>query len=328
VTPPLILLGVSRSGTTLLRVLLDRSPGIAIPDESFFVPLLARRHRRVDPERFLDDLRRLPTLVAWGLDPAEVAPRLRAGMSTGEAIAAVFETYAAKAGKPRWGDKTPMYMRHLPLLERLFPGAQYVHLIRDGRDAAVSFLQMPAGTYTRTWAHPESAAEFACLWRTEVSGARKLGQRAGPSRYLEVRYEDLVADPGRAVASICDFARLPFREDTVDFAGSVDVSGKPHQQRLLEPARPGVRDWRVELAPEDARAFEAVAGDLLAELGYELREPPRRPNARARFQLTRYRALLGAWNLAASAAQRSPLWRRRHPPLDVSAPARRARETR
>jgi LPS sulfotransferase NodH len=324
---PLLVLGVARSGTTLLRVILDRSPGIAIPEESRFIPLLARRHRgRVDPERFRDDLRRIPELRRWGLDPEAVV--VEPGCGTATAIAAVFEAYAAMQGKPSWGDKTPMYMRHLPLLERLFPGAQYVHLIRDGRDAAVSFLQMPAGTYTRTWAHPESAAEFACLWRTEVSGARKLGQRAGPSRYLEVRYEDLVADPGRAVASICDFARLPFREDTVDFAGSVDVSGKPHQQRLLEPARPGVRDWRVELTPEDARAFEAVAGDLLAELGYELLQPPRRPNARARFQLTRYRALLGAWNLAASAAQRSPLWRRRHPPLDVSAPARRARETR
>ncbi|HSI97214.1 MAG TPA: sulfotransferase, partial [Gaiellaceae bacterium] len=62
-TPPLILLGVSRSGTTLLRVILDRSPGLAIPDESFFVPLLARRHRGpVQPRRFLDDVRRIPTI--------------------------------------------------------------------------------------------------------------------------------------------------------------------------------------------------------------------------------------------------------------------------
>jgi len=328
VIPPLLLLGVSRSGTTLLRVVLDRSPGIAIPDESFFVPLLARRHRHVDPERFLDDLRRLPALVTWGLDPAEVAPRLRTHVSTGEAIAAVFEAYAAKAGKPRWGDKTPMYMRHLPLLERLFPEAQYVHLIRDGRDAAVSFLQMPAGTYTRTWSHPESAAEFACLWRTEVMDARALGARVGPRRCLEVRYEDLVADPARTVASICAFAGLPYRQEMLDFAGAVDVSGKPHQQRLLEPARPGLRNWRVELPPDDVRAFEAVAGGLLAELGYELREPPRPPDVRARLRLARYRALVGAWDVAASALQRSPLWRRRHPPLGLSASARRAPEPR
>ena len=70
-----------------------------------------------------------------------------------------------------------MYMRHLPLLEELFPDAQYVHLIRDGRDAALSFLQMPEGTFTRTWAHPTTPAQFACLWRKEVEDARALGRR-------------------------------------------------------------------------------------------------------------------------------------------------------
>jgi len=65
VTPPLLVLGVSRSGTTLLRVILDRSPGVAIPDESFFVPLLARRHgSTVASDRFLDDVARIPTIRA------------------------------------------------------------------------------------------------------------------------------------------------------------------------------------------------------------------------------------------------------------------------
>jgi hypothetical protein len=328
VTRPLLVLGVSRSGTTLLRVILDRSPGLAIPDESFFVPLLARRHRgRVDPARFLDDLRRLPALAAWGLDPEEVAPRLRPAMGVGEAIAAIYEAYAERAGKPRFGDKTPMYMRHLPLLERLFPDAQYVHLIRDGRDAALSFLQMPAGTYTRTWAHPRTPAQFACLWRSEVAAARALGARVGPGRYHEARYEDLVADPEAVVRAICDFAALPFEPGMLAYASDVDVSGKPHQQRLLQPPTPGVRNWRTELSPEEARAFEAVAGDLLDELGYELLEPPARPpGLSARAALARYRATLGAWNVAVGAFQRSPLWRRRHPVL--SAPGRSGRERR
>jgi hypothetical protein len=125
-------------------VILDRSPDIAIPDESYFVPQLAHRHRgAVDAEAFLDDLRRLPTLAEWGLTADDVGPRLRTGMSAGEAIAAVFEAYAAKRGKPRWGDKTPMYMQHLRLLERLFPEALFVHLVRDGRDAALSYLEIP-----------------------------------------------------------------------------------------------------------------------------------------------------------------------------------------
>jgi hypothetical protein len=332
VTAPLILLGVSRSGTTLLRVILDRSPGIAIPDESFFVPLLARRHRDpVDPDRFLDDLGRLPTLAAWGLRPRDVAPLLRREPATGEAIAAVFEAYALKAGKPRWGDKTPMYMRHLALLDRLFPQAQYVHLIRDGRDAAVSFLRMPAGTYTRTWAHPGSAAEFACLWCVEVAAARELGRRVGPSRYLEARYEELVSDPEATIRAICAFAELPFEAGMLEYAGEVDVSAKPHQQRLLQPPTTGVRDWRSELSPPEALAFERIAGVVLAELGYPLLAPPaREPGPKERARLAWYRARLGAWSATAAALQRSPLWRRRHPPLTTppEPSARPARGTR
>jgi len=322
-TPPLILLGVSRSGTTLLRVILDRSPGIALPDESFFVPLLARRHRgRIDVARFLDDLSRIPSLAAWGLSPGEVARRLRPGMPTGEAIAAIFETYAEREGKPRWGDKTPMYMRHLSLLERLFPDAQYVHLIRDGRDAAVSFLRMPEGTFTRTWAHPESAAGFACLWRVEVEAARELGGRVGPARYLEIRYEELVSDPESTVRAICAFAEIPFEPAMLDYARAVDVSDKAHQQRLLQPPTVGVRDWRSELGQRDAGAFEAIAAPLLADLGYPLLESPaHKTDTRAHARLAWYRLRVAAWNATAGVIQRSPLWRRRHPRLTTPSAA-------
>ena len=242
-TAPLFVLGVSRSGTTLLRVILDRSPGIAIPDETFFIPQLAHRHPgTVDVESFLDDLRRLPRLAAWEVPAADLAARLRPGMRTGEAIAAVFSAYAAKHAKPRWGDKTPMYMRHLTLIDRLFPDAQYVHLIRDGRDAALAFLDMPAGVVTKTWAHPRSAAAFACEWRTEVRRAQALGSSVGKTRYFEVPYEDLVADTEGVVRSICDFASLPFEPAMLDYAGAVDVSAKPHHQRLLQPPTRGVRE--------------------------------------------------------------------------------------
>ena len=311
--PPLFVLGVSRSGTTMLRVILDRSPGIAIPDETFFVPQLAHRHGGVvDPDELLEDVRRLPRLAAWDVPLEDIASRLRPGMTIGEALDAVFQAYAAKHDKPRWGDKTPMYMRHLRLIDRLFPEAQHVHLIRDGRDAALAFLDMPKGVVTRTWAHPRSAAAFACEWRTEVRRARELGARVGPSRYHEVRYEELVADTEGVVRSICAFAELPFEAAMLDFAGQVDVSEKPHHQRLLQPPTRGVRNWREQMGEEDVRAFEGVAGDLLDELGYERRTGNREPTPRGRAALAWYRARMGAWNAAASATQRSPLWRRRH----------------
>ena len=306
--PPLIVLGVRRSGTTLLRVMLDRNAALAIPDESYFVPQLARRHRgTIAPEAFLDDLRRLPTLVEWGLSPDAVARRLHPGMTTGDAIAAVFETYAAERGKPRWGDKTPLYMQHLPLFERLFPDARFVHLIRDGRDAALSFLTVPDGIMTEGWGHPHDASGFACQWATEVRAARALGEHVGPQRYLELRYEQLVAEPETELRRVCAFAGLEYDDAMLEYVGQTESARKEHQQRLKEPPRVGVRDWRTEMGGEARAAFEAVAGDLLDELGYEVEA-----RGRDRTRLALYGAKTRAWRAVGALTQRSPLWRRRH----------------
>jgi hypothetical protein len=305
---PLIVLGVRRSGTTLLRVMLDRNAELAIPDESYFVPQLARRHPgTVDAGAFVDDLRRMPTLVEWELPPEAVARRLRPGRTSGEAIAAVFEAYAAARGKPRWGDKTPLYMQHLPLLERLFPAAQFVHLIRDGRDAALSFLSVPEGIMTEGWGHPRDAAGFACQWATEVRAARALGARVGSARYLEARYEALVAEPEAELRRVCSFAALEYDNAMLGYVGRTDSARKAHQQRLNEPPRVGVRNWQSEMAAVDVAAFEAVAGDLLNELGYEV--SVRGHDAR---RLAVYRAKTDALRTVGSVMQRSPLWRRRH----------------
>ena len=306
--PPLIVLGVRRSGTTLLRVMLDRNPALAVPDESYFVPQLARRHRgAVDPAAFVDDLRRLPTLVEWELHPDAVAARLQPGGGTGAAIAAVFEAYAIARGKARWGDKTPLYMQYLPLLERLFPGALFVHLVRDGRDAALSYLSVPEGIMTAGWGHPRDAGGFACQWTTEVRAARVLGGRVGPGRYLEIRYEDLVADPAAELRRVCSFAGLVYDDGMLGYVGETDSARKEHQQRLNEPPRVGVRDWRTEMSPADVRAFEAVAGDLLHELGYEVTT-----HGHDGRRLATYRAKTAAWRAVGALSQRSPLWRRRH----------------
>ena len=311
--PPVIVLGVRRSGTTLLRVMLDRNAELAVPDESYFVPQLARRHRGpIDPVTFVDDLRRLPTLVEWGLSPERVAERLRRGMTAGGAIACVFETYAAERGKPRWGDKTPLYMQHLPLLERLFPTALFVHLIRDGRDAALSFLSVPRGIMTEGWGHPHDVRGFARQWATEIRSARDLGDRVGSGRYLELRYEALVADPAGELRRVCDFAGLVYDDAMLGYVGHTDSARKEHQQRLNEPPRVGVRNWSAEMSANDRAAFEATAGDLLAELGY-----PVETRGRDRFGLVTYRGKTAAWRAVGSVMQRSPLWRRRHPVLSA-----------
>ena len=72
---------------------------------------------------------------------------------------------------------------------------------------------------------------------------------------------------------ICEFAHLPYENSMLEYAGAVDVSEKPHQQRLLEPPRSGVRDWRTQMGAEDVGSFEAISGALLSALGYELSQP-------------------------------------------------------
>ena len=236
--------------------------------------------------------------------------RLGPGMTTGEAIAAVFAAYAADRDKARWGDKTPLYMQHLDVLERLFPDARYIHLIRDGRDAALSFLSVPDGLMTEGWGHPRDAAGFACQWGTEVVAARALGTRVGEGSYRELRYEALVADPEDELRAVCAFAALEFDSAMLDYVGQTDSARKAHQQRLNEPPRRGVRDWRTEMSETDRGAFEEIAGGLLAELGYEVET---RGTARAR--LASYRLRTGAWRGVGALVQRSPLWSRRHSPL-------------
>jgi hypothetical protein len=293
--------------------MLDRHSELAVPDESYFIPQLADRHlRHVEPDEFVDDLRRIDTLAEWNVPLDKVRSRLTERMPIGVAIATVYAVYAAEHGKRRWGDKTPMYMQNLRLLERLFPDALFVHLIRDGRDAALSFLSMPKGVMTETWMQPSHAAGFACQWRTEVKAARRLGRRVGDERYLEVRYEDLVDDVESVLRRICGFVKLPYEPAMADYAGSVDVSAKPHQQSLRRPPTAGLRDWRSQMSPRDIGAFDRVAGDLLAELGYETQE---RPDSRGRIKRVSYGARAAGWRAASFGLRRSPLWRRRHPPL-------------
>jgi len=314
--PPVIVLGVGRSGTTLLRVMLDRSSQIAIPYESFFVTPLAHRHgRRPKLDDFLDDLGRFYQLYEWGIAPEDVRPRLREGMTTGEAISAVFEVYAEREGKLRWGDKTPLYMQHLRLLERLFPDALWVHLVRDGRDAALSFLELPEGFSGKTWALPRTAAQFAARWRTEILAARKLGTHVG-ARYLELRYEDLVTEPERELRRVCEHASLTWEPAMLEHADVPEVSSMPEHRNIAQPPTPGLRDWRTQMSRKDALAFEQVAGDVLRSAGYELLEPAADyPTAAGRRELARFQALSRSWNLTAAAYQRSPLWRRSHPVL-------------
>lgn len=321
--PPVVILGVSRSGTTLLKEMLDSSSELAIPSESYFIPQLWDRHGpRPDPDAILDDLGRIARVREWGVTPDDVRGRLPEEPSFRDAILPVYRSYAERHGKRRFGDKTPAYMQHLELVDSVFPGAQYVHIVRDGRDAALSFLAMRRRPRFN-WARPRGLGDFACQWDLEVRSAQEFGASTARGRYRELRYEDLVVEPERHLREVCEFLDLPFEPGMLDYHREVGPETLQDHPRLSEPPTPGARDWREELEPEDVERFEAIAGPLLEELDYPLVHPelPRLARMRARAERAAFRLRVRSWKAGLSLVRRSPVWRARQVYIRRTSPA-------
>jgi hypothetical protein len=310
--PPVVLLGVSRSGTTLLKEMLDQHPSLSIPPESYFIPQLWDRHGEwPDPQRFVSDIGRLARVREWGVTPADVRERISDQPAFADAIQAVYRAYADRRGKPRFGDKTPAYMQRLDVLERAFTGAQYVHLVRDGRDAGLSFIEMRRRPRFN-WSRPRGLAAFAAQWRREVEGARRFGRERAAGRYHELRYEDLLADPELTLRQVCGFLGLEFDPAMLGYHRSQGARALPDHARLMQPPTSG-RRWQEQMAPGDAEYFEAIAGELMAELGYERAHPEPSTTVRARALLQRalLEARIALWHIALALVRRSPIWRLR-----------------
>ena len=148
---PFFIVGSGRSGTTMLRLMLDAHPDVAVPAESHFVDELARawpryvRAGRIDADAVVRSIGKRLDLM--GIPRGEARERLAALPTTAvsDAVDSVFRIYADAHGKSRWGDKTPGYVLSMPLLAEVFPGSRFVHLIRDGREVALSYADQPFG---------------------------------------------------------------------------------------------------------------------------------------------------------------------------------------
>jgi hypothetical protein len=309
--PAVVILGVSRSGTTLLKAMLDRHPALAIPTESYFLPQLWDRHgERPDADAFVADVGRLSRVREWGVEPSMVRDRLPEEPTFAEAIEAIYRSYADLRGKPRFGDKTPSYMQRLDVVDRAFPGARYVHLIRDGRDAALSFVAMRRRPRFN-WARPRTVTGFASQWRREVATARRFGLALGGARYFELRYEELVTRPEPAMRRVCAFLGLTFDPAVMQYHRAVEPERLVDHPRLAEPPTPGVRRWQEEMPEPQLARFEAVAGDMLSELGYQRGVRPPAMPARAWARLCRMAidARIASWHAALRVVRRSAVWR-------------------
>ncbi len=254
--------GAPRSGTTVLRKVFDRHPEICSGAETkLFVPAAYN----------------LEWLAAsYAIPQAELtAMRARANSQ-----AAFIDAFAARvradAGKVRWAEKTPQNIRHLEWITARFPQASIIHIIRDGRDVICSMRTHPDWRWVDgSWQKvliPRSLESYARRWLADTAAG--LAWRDDP-RYVEVRYEDLVADPQTVLRSICDgigaghdaqwLAQVGPGEDAA--AADAGQTKRPDYEGAVSAASVG--RWRTHLSPDEQAEVERLCGPRLRELGYE-----------------------------------------------------------
>lgn len=269
-----IVAGCVRSGTTMLRAMLDSHPQLAVAPESYFVaPALVRAPdydgpAGLDRERLLAAIEADASFSEWRVPASKVRARWQETEppDVPAALLDLYALYAAEHGKARAGDKTPAHVMNIELLARSFPNARILHIVRDGRDVVPSILEMHFG--------PDHFGAATLFWRDRVSRGRAGGRAVGPDRYREIRYEDLVADPAAVLTEVCDFFALPFDPAMLEYHTRADdvldgLRFTHHVQGIRRPPVAAVRDWRQTMPDREVQLFEALAGDLLDELGYE-----------------------------------------------------------
>jgi Sulfotransferase family len=248
----------------MLRLILDRGD-VAIPPESMFLI-------DVDVGQPAEDVLREawnhPRVRLWNLqaEPPSIPRELSREEAYRFAVSAPFVAYARREGKTRWGDKTPAYIDHVDRLAEIWPDARFVHLVRDGRDVALSVMKVPFGP-NNVWAAAHS-------WSDAIRQGREAAERH-PGRVLELRYEDLVAEPEGELVTTCNFLGLEYSPDMLAIEQTDPSKVVEDQAGWFTNVWAGITTaavgkWRTELTPRQVEVFESVAGDELRALGYEM----------------------------------------------------------
>jgi hypothetical protein len=281
--------------------MLDSHSQFAIPYESHFIP--AYYANRMKFSDLSDNTRRLalvqqiltePFVRDWDIKLQCDDIDLSACISLSASIGAVFAAYASKSGKPRWGDKTPAYLTELDCLNALFPSAYFVHIVRDGRDVALSWSQ-------QSWGPPDFLSAIQ-LWERRLELGRKMLRMLPPRRWIEMRFEDLVANPRHQLIALTSFLEVPFEDQMVEGYRTV-AHAKVGSQRALShhsglnrmPSSDQAFKWKKVLGAGDQSLASEVAGRLLLDLGYEASTHHSRTMGlrkvyhRAKCRLARYR---------------------------------------
>ena len=277
---PFFVVGTGCCGSTLLRVLLNRHPALAVPDEThFFIHLDPVALGLPDPltpehaDAYLAAFARACEVEAACVTPAMAAalePRLRAAPVTAAELFSLVLAACAGPQPPgvRLGEKTPHHWRHLDRIAELFPDARVIHIYRDPRDVLASF-------FARRWWWIDSTWRSARYWKRTLDEALAADERLG-ERHMLLRYEDLAADTPAALARVCRFLGVELAPAMLDPAtdpaldtGPSRLDGDPRTDPTGPVVRSRVGVYREALTPFQVRLIErTVTRPLLDRLGY------------------------------------------------------------
>jgi len=282
---PVFVLGCPRSGTTVLYHMLLSAGGFAVyRSESNVFNLLTPRFGGM---RSVQDRKRL--MHAWlnsvlfqvsGLDASGITARvMEKCRSGGDFLRIVMETVAQNQGVDRWADCTPEHLLYMREIKRQIPDALFIHIIRDGRDVALSYLKQ-GWSYPLPWDRNESLGVAGLYWQWIVGRGREAGKDLGAD-YQEVRFEELVTHPEKTLARLGEFIEHDLDYETIQRAGIGSVS-EPNSSFGAEAGRfDPVERWRTKMSSTELSDFEALVGDRLEELGYPLAAGGQKSNLRA-----------------------------------------------
>jgi hypothetical protein len=250
---PIFIGGQRRSGTTLMSTMLDRHHRIACGPESHFASRFMPWHERISQEWS-------ETVDRYGFGTEGVDGAFAALADS------IFTQHQTLQGKARWAENTPGNILRIEYLFRLFPRAQFIHILRDPRDAFCS-IRAKSREDKPQWAKftPQYTATDWCA--AVIMGKQ---WRTRPDRYTEVHYEDLVREPVTTMRNVLSFLQEEWNPAVVDLGPTAGTSDALARQLASPIYQSSMGRWNMELSVDEVEAIEAVAGDLMAELGYRV----------------------------------------------------------
>lgn len=271
---PIFIVGAQRSGTTLLRLMLNNHSEIAIPEEgTFWMPLLRQTKKKMDIpvkgldlENYLKYIERNTQFKLWGINPDQVFKLFRAKNEcrVNELMTELYHLFAVQNNKKIWGDKTPSFFRMIPTLSVLFPNARFVHVVRDGRDLYLSWKKMDP---TKS-----NIAVAAIEWSYKVGKASSDLEKYAKGRYVNIQYEDLVKHPKTKLFELFDFLELNFEEKVLEYwKSSNKFIGNHHSNLIFQPvSTKSINKWEKKITKREICIFNCIAGRTLQDYGYKI----------------------------------------------------------